>query len=261
MKAIMLAAGMGSRLTGGPQGEKGHPVPKSLLEFGGKSLLARHISVLRQAGVDELNLVLGYRHEEITAAIDGLGASDFIKVWQNPDYREGSVVSLWSAHEVLRSGNDVLFMDADVLYHPDLINRLVACEHSSCLLLDRDFEPGDEPVKLCLRGGHAVEFRKQISGEFDIIGEWPGFLKLSAEAASDIARRCDSYVRGGNIKDGDIKDSRRDQPCEEVFRDAIIAASPGDFGIEDITGLPWIEIDFPEDLIRAEKEILPRLPD
>ena len=261
----MLAAGMGSRLTGGPQGARGHATPKSLLEFGGKSLLERHIAILKQAGVEELNLVLGYLSEEITAAIGSLGASDFIQVWQNPDYREGSVVSLWSARQVLTSGSDVIFMDADVLYHPDLINRLVASTHQSCLLLDRDFEAGDEPVKLCLRGDQPVEFRKQISGQFDVIGEWPGFLKLSAKAAGDIAERCESYVTGKNyLTDngaGDNKANRRDQPCEEVFRDAIIAATPGMFGVEDITGLPWIEIDFPEDLIRAEKEILPKLPD
>jgi choline kinase len=30
-------------------------------------------------------------------------------------------------------------------------------------------------------------------------------------------------------------------------------------GFERIGGLPWVEIDFPEDVDRAEREILPRL--
>jgi choline kinase len=38
-----------------------------------------------------------------------------------------------------------------------------------------------------------------------------------------------------------------------------LLAQPGDFGFEDVSGLPWIEIDFPEDVVRAEEEVLPAI--
>ena len=41
----------------------------------------------------------------------------------------------------------------------------------------------------------------------------------------------------------------------------LLAAPPGNFAVEDVTGLPWVEIDFPEDLEKARSEILPRLED
>jgi choline kinase len=47
---------------------------------------------------------------------------------------------------------------------------------------------------------------------------------------------------------------------EDPLRDVILEA-PDVFGFEDITGLPWIEIDFPEDVVRARTEVLPRLLD
>ena len=47
---------------------------------------------------------------------------------------------------------------------------------------------------------------------------------------------------------------------EEAIRD-LLQATPHEFGFEDITDLPWLEIDFPEDIRRAEHEILPRLLD
>ena len=50
---------------------------------------------------------------------------------------------------------------------------------------------------------------------------------------------------------------RADVIYEQAMRDVILAADA--FGFEDVTGLPWIEIDFPEDLERAHGEILPRL--
>ena len=39
----------------------------------------------------------------------------------------------------------------------------------------------------------------------------------------------------------------------------ILAGPPERFGFEDISGLPWIEIDFPEDAQRAEAAVLPNL--
>ena len=53
MRALMLAAGRGIRLHGA------HP-PKILLEFGGKSLLARHIEILQLYGITQLSLGVGY---------------------------------------------------------------------------------------------------------------------------------------------------------------------------------------------------------
>ena len=58
MKAIMLAAGVGSRL----YGDDGNQPPKCLLEFGGKTLLNRHIDVLKSLGVDQLVMVVKFMY-------------------------------------------------------------------------------------------------------------------------------------------------------------------------------------------------------
>jgi len=246
MKAIMLAAGMGSRLYGH---DDTHP-HKALLQFGGKSLLHRHIDVLRDCGVEQLVLVVGYRAGTLLAEIERIGASDFVQPVVNPDYRQGTVVSLWRARGALTAGETCLFMDADVLYHPDLIRRLIASPHETCLLLDRDFEPGDEPVKFCLREGRPVAFGKQVDGiAADTVGEWPGFLKLSPQAAAAMAATLQAYVDGG----------RTAEPMESVVRDVMLGGTGEAFGWEDVTDLPWIEIDFPQDVERAEREILPKI--
>jgi choline kinase len=243
MHAIMLAAGMGIRLTGGDDSIS----PKALLMFGGKTLLERHLEVLRAAGVESLTIVVGYHRDEIEAEIARLGAGDYVSTIHNPDYRYGSLVSLWHARHVLASGRDVLFMDADVLYDPQLVTRLVR-KAPNRILLDRDFEPGDEPVKLCLVNGAPVEFRKKVERSYDTVGEWPGFLAFSAETANKVAAELQDFVDRG----------LRQEPYEEAFR-AVMLADPRSFAIEDITGVPWIEIDFPADIVRAERQILPRL--
>ena len=56
-----------------------------------------------------------------------------------------------------------------------------------------------------------------------------------------------------------IAAGRREDYMEEAIRDVLLASPPGRFGFIDVTGLPWIEIDFAGDLERAAGEILPRL--
>ena len=244
MHAIMLAAGMGIRLTGGDDTIS----PKALLRFGGKTLLERHLEILRAAGVERLTIVVGYHRDEIEAEIARLGAAGYVSTIHNPDYRYGSLISLWHARHVLAAGQDVLFMDADVLYDPQLVTRLVE-KAPNRILMDRGFEPGDEPVKLCLAGGLPVEFRKKVERSYDTVGEWPGFLAFDAATATKVAAALQDFVDRGRWQD----------PYEEAFR-AVMLAEPHAFAVEDITGVPWIEIDFPADIVRAERQILPRLP-
>lgn len=246
MIAIILAAGVGKRLGS----IAGNRIPKCLLSFAGKTLLQRHLEYLQRCGADEVVLVAGYRRELIEAETACLGGLPQPRVVHNPKYQHGSLVSLWAAREWLTADQPILLMDADVLYDIRILERLSRSEHTDCFLLDRDYERGAEPVKLCVRQGRLVDFRKQIDPdlEYDYSGESVGFFRFSPAKARRLAETVQNYVETGAL----------DTPHEEAVRDLLLAA-PQDFAFEDITGLPWIEIDFPEDLARAEAEILPRL--
>ena len=243
MKALMLAAGIGRRLYGDDRTQP----PKAILEFGGKTLLRRHIENLKNFGVEELVLVLGHRMDEILVEANAASGPGFVRWLHNPRYRGGPVISLWTAREVLRSGSDVLFMDADVLYHPELLRRLLQSPHENCFIYDRDFEAGDEPVNLCLEGGRPVDFGKKIPGTFETRGEWPGFLRLSGSIAAKLADATQTYIDRAEMA----------AAYEPAMRDVLRAEPASTFGAEDVTGIPWIEIDFPSDLIRAEHHVLP----
>ena len=245
MKAVMLAAGAGTRL-GKTLSER---PPKLLLRFGGKSLLQLHIAILRRQGISELVLGVGYRQEEIEEEIDSLGAGNFVRTVFNENFDEGNIVTLWTLRDELCYGGPVLLMDGDVLYDQRLIQRLITSRHKNCVLLDRSFTPGDEPVKLCIRDSEIVEFRKWLSAEFDFCGESVGFFKLSARVAKNLISQTQLYLDQG----------RRWDPYEEAIRDVVLTSPPGTFAYEDVTGLPWIEIDFAADVERANSDILPRI--
>ena len=241
----MLAAGSGTRLLSNSI----NAPPKILLRFGGKSLLEYHLEAFKKQGIDELILGVGYNHQDVEREIALLGAQDFVRTVFNEDYREGNIVTLWTLRDELRCGDPVLLMDADVLYDEELLERLINSSHQNCLLLDRDFEPGDEPVKICVRDGEIVEFRKWLSTGFDFCGESVGMFKLSSDAARLLIAQTKLYLDQG----------RRQEPYEETIRDVLLTSPRGTFAFDDITGLPWIEIDFATDVARAETEILPRI--
>ena len=244
LKALMLAAGIGARLEKGPD----HP-PKVLLEFAGKTLLERHIEILRHLGIDGIVMVTGYRADDIHQAIAGLGAGDYIETIHNPDFTLGPVVSLWTAREVLTSSDDIIFMDADVLYDHRLMRPLVETEQANCMLMDREVRPGEDPIKICIRDGEIVDFHKRITNAHDYWGEWPGFLRFSPAIGRRLAEVMGGYMDAG----------RTMEIYEEAFRDVLVAEPPGTFAFADITGLPWGEIDFQEDLERAHQVVLGRL--
>ncbi len=244
MKAIILAAGIGNRL-----GESSANKPKSLLEFEGKSLLKRHIDILIANQIEELTIVTGYQSEMIETHLqDSALPINFI---YNDRFTEGSIISLNCAQEILFSEPEFILMDADVLYDPEMVKRLVNTEIENCLLLDRDFIPGDEPVKICVdKNGRINEFRKKVADdlEFDIQGESVGFFKFNKLIGTSLLGRISDYLSKGE----------NDTPYEEAIRD-LIKTYPEQFGYEDVTGVAWIEIDFPEDIERATNEILPNI--
>jgi choline kinase len=245
MKAIMLAAGIGSRL-GNPETSR---QPKVLLQFDGRSLLERHIDFLQRQGIDELILAVGFNRVAIEQEIESLGASGFVRTVVNPDFEAGSILTLWALRDELCSGGPALLMDADVLYEEQLLDRLVSSRHNNCALLDRVVIPDEEAVKLCIRDGEIVEFRKWVSTDFDFNGESVGFFKLSPEVAHSLVSQTQLYVEQG----------RRTDPYEEPLRDVMLTSPPATMAYEDITGMPWIEIDSAADLKNAHTNILPRM--
>lgn len=248
MRAIILAAGRGMRL----QQSEEQQLPKCLLPFGGRTLLERHLVLLREAGVEDIVLALGFRHELVEAELDRLRWSPRPQVVLNDRFELGSVLTVHTVAEAMTRGGDVLLMDADVLYHQSIMTALVAGQKPvNRILIDRDFEAGDEPVKVCVRDGIPVELRKQVAPglQYDTIGESVGFFRLDAAGARRLATLVAGYVAG----------SRANMPHEEAVRDLILEQSQI-IDVADVTGLPWIEIDFPNDVARAASEVLPHLP-
>jgi choline kinase len=195
---------------------------------------------------------LGFRHDLVAAELDRLNWLPRPEIVLNPGYELGSVLTVHTVADALTRGGDVLLMDADVLYHEGIMTALVAGEKPvNRILIDRNFEPGEEPVKVCVSDGVPVEFRKQLAPDlkYDTIGESVGFFRFDPAGARRLATLVAGYVNSG----------RSNLPHEEAIRDMLLERSQI-IDVTDVSGLAWIEIDFPNDVHRAAQAVLPKLP-
>ncbi len=244
MRALVLAAGVGKRLA--PLTEER---PKGLIELGGRSLLARLLDGLQAAGVRETAVVVGYLQEQIRAHLGDTHRGMPVRYLENPAYAGGPLLSLWTGRDEFEE-DDVVLADGDVLFAPALLEGVIRSADANVFLGEPDFVDTGEEQNLYVRDGQVVALRRGVMGPpetpYDARAEWVGFVKIGRLAGTELAASLDAFVRSGRT-DGD-------------YERALDGLLPGHrFVVCSTEGLPWIEIDFPQDLQAAESEILPRL--
>ena len=176
MKAIILAAGMASRL---------RPLtlttPKSLLKVGDRSLLQRSMDALIANGVREFCIVTGYLHEMIEDFVKEQYA-DSIKVTfvYNKVYETtNNIYSLWLARP-FAEGEEVLLLDSDLLYDPQIITHVLATDAPNVLTLIRH-ELGEEEMKVVTDAQGSIREISKTCNPADAAGESLGIEKMGRE--------------------------------------------------------------------------------
>lgn len=237
-RALILAAGVGHRLA--PLTDQ---LPKCLLPVGGRSLLERMLESLAVAAVCEAVIVVGHCQDQIRrVAGDRFGRLP-VRYVENPEYTRDSIRSLWAGRDELTM--DCIVMDADVLFPTVLLRRLIACPDQSAIMIDRGFTDTGEEVKVYARAGQVVALGKKVKPPpHDTVGEGIGFFRCAA-AHGPALRECMEEV---------LRDTTRYREYEDAI-DLLLRRVR--VGWVDTGGLPWTEIDFLEDLHRAETDVLP----
>jgi choline kinase len=231
MQALILAAGLGKRLNCTHK-------PKCLHEIGKRPLLERQLEQLAGAGVSSVVVVAGFEREQVEQA-----AGSAATVIVNERYAEtNSLFSFLLAREAIDEG--VLVLNSDLLFHPGILRRLCRCV-GSAFAFDSSSGGEEEHMKVALRDGHLLEMRKDLPRE-RCQGENLGLLRLSRRAARSAFAAAELLVRAGRDRDWLAS------AINLVARRHRVA------GV-DVAGMPWVEIDFPEDLERARREVWPRI--
>ena len=239
--AVILAAGVARRLA--PLTDH---TQKSLLLVGGRPILARMIDALAAVGVRHIVIVVGHCADQVETLAQATPPGVVVKCCHNPEYQKGSALSLFSVRDLI-GAEPTLIMDADVVFPREFLRRLVGSTAPNALLVDRGFADTGEEVKIYTRGQHVIALGKKVVPEsWDGVGEGIGFFKCGAEAGRELVA----------LLEGVIDES--DGMCE--YEDALhLLVSRRPVLAVDVSGMPWTEVDFAEDLRRAQVEVFPEI--
>ncbi len=239
MKAIIFAAGVGRRLQEVTDGK-----PKCLVTIGGRTLLSRHVECLNRLGVSQIVLVVGFAQDAIREAMRGEDSTCPIKYIVNKKFVRGSITSLWAAREEM--DGDVVLMDADVLYASEILTRLLQSSQPSALLMDETVKQESEECMVASQDRRVLSLSKVLPADYEEAGEGVGFLKVQKQDIPSLLSAVQACIEADKL------DMEYEDALTTFFQDVRV-------GYEKIGGLPWIEIDFPEDVKRAESQVLPAI--
>jgi len=179
MKAIIIAAGMGSRL---------YPLtkdkPKCMLEINGKTLLQYQIDALKGAGIDKISVIKGYKEE----IINYRGITYYI----NDNYKNNNILhSLFYAEKEMEE--EFIAVYSDIFYTKNIVEQLIEIEKDISIVVDEDWRgyyegrkdhPIDEAENVIFDSDKCVvKIGKALQEKHIVHGEFIGMMKCSKNGA------------------------------------------------------------------------------
>ena len=238
-EAIILAAGAARRLA-----PYVGDTPKCLADVGGRPIIDYQLAPLAAAGVGRVTVVVGYRADFLIGELLGRYPAVHFSFVENPEYATTNTIwSLCLARHSLARG--AFLFNGDLVIDPRVVERLVSADPARSWLAVTRAACAEEEVKAQVDGsGRVVRIGKQLDPA-ECAGEFIGAARFSASCGARYAKELDAVAA----------DHRREY--FEYALDRIL--SDEEVCMLDVTDLPCTEVDFPEDLDRARREIAPRI--
>ena len=164
MKAIILAAGIGSRL--------GNSDPKPLTKLkNGESILYRQVEYLSEyIGINNIITIVGYKKDLIMESFPNL-----LYVYNNfYDTTNTSKSLLAGLHKI--ENEDIMWLNGDVVFEKELLPKIIQCSQS-CMAVNSN-SVGEEEIKYnVFDDGNIKDVSKTAS---PALGEAVGINKIMA---------------------------------------------------------------------------------
>ena len=225
-QVVILAAGMGTRLA--------RPLPKPLTELrDGRSIMQQQFDNLKTAfGSDfRATIVVGYKLEAI---MERFPEASFV---YNEVYDQTNTSK--SLLRALKASSDggVLWLNGDVVFHPGVLTRVAELiEAEQSFVVVNTSKVSDEEVKYTLDSeGFIAELSKSVVGG---LGEAVGINFVGAADKAALIEKLEAVADGDYFERG----------IELGIESAGLR-----FRAVDISDLYAVEVDFDEDLARANE--------
>ena len=236
MKAIILAAGIGSRIS--PLTDN---CPKSLLKIYDKTILEMMISHIQDCHINDIIFVTGYLEEQIKEYVN-INFPDLKAYFvTNEKYAETNTgFSLLLAKDFVENSDFIKF-DADVVFDKEILKKLIEYPYENALCIDKNIHLDAEEIKVIIDDKNKILKASKTVDPQKAIGESIGIEKIGKNTAKLLFQELKEVM----------KDKKNHQEYYEVAYERLIEKGES-FHALDITGLVWVEIDTKEDFELAK---------
>ena len=233
MKAFILAAGVSRRLY-----PHTYDIPKCLLEVGGKPIIHYQLDALKNLGVIDITMIVGYHREMLMMNVErNFPDLNFNFVINHHYFETNTAYSIHIGRDKLDS--KVLLMNADVIYPMALLEKVFSSKYKTVLAVDIK-ACGKEEVKVIDGGQNKIVAIGKDLIEEHCLGEFIGVAKLSKDFVNMFVRSISDLIEAGGKND---YFEAGIQPLLDKVDTHFI----------DISEYPCLEIDFLEDLEAARE--------
>ncbi len=234
MKAIILCAGQGRRLL--PYTES---TPKCLLSLNNKYFIEWQIDALQEVGVEQIVAVVGYAAPRIESILNKR-YGDKVSFVYNPFYEiADNLASCWMARDHFK--DDFIILNGDTLFEPAVISKLLSTnDFPITLATDKKECYDDDDMKVITDGSQLISVGKKLAMA-DVNGESIGAMHFSPEGAMLFKNTIEKLMYSPESLQKWYL-SIIDQLASEKY-----------VGTCSIHGLEWTEVDFIQDLERAQQ--------
>ncbi|MGA2009563.1 MAG: aminotransferase class I/II-fold pyridoxal phosphate-dependent enzyme [Solirubrobacteraceae bacterium] len=246
MEAIILAAGCARRMR--PISLHRH---KALLPVARSTILARIVDELEALDVDVINVVTGYRADEVKRYLCTECPGPTYRFLHNARYETtNNIVSLALALDAIHTGRDVVLVECDLILGPGLLRRLAGADRGNVALLDH-YRTGMDGTVATVRDGvvaQVVPPELQDDG-FDYRNTYKTLNVYRFSA--DFCRRTLRPLLHAHVSAGGASS------YYEIVLAALGDLAPHRIAAEIVAGERWAEVDDPHDLAAARFQFEP----
>ena len=242
MKAIILAAGMGTRL-----GKYTESLPKCMLNFNGKPIIEWQLETLRKEGIKDITIIKGYMPEKIN--IEG------VKYYTNENYASTNMVeTLLTAVEELN--DEILICYADIIYQKEVLQKIIKSNLDIGVTVDEDYweywqartdNPEDDMESLVLnQEGRIIELGDTNCERDEANLRYVGLIKFSK---SGVEKLKEIYYKNKNLFYDSDEPWLRSKSFKKAYMTCMIQAIINSGQIVKPISIKrgWLEFDTVED--------------